>query len=110
MHAFFIPAAESAEQAERVWSSVHQHLSQELGPIRARRILSVSFSHNGKPMKAVAGETFPAVGEPVIAIFKSATTPLYLVCTPNRGVLGGMSWHVGKEGAHAVDFQPAAQE
>ena len=81
---FFIPAADSPEQAERVLAAVAQHVGY---PVPSKRIYSVSYVHNGQAMTATVGE-FPdpyyrAPG-PVVCILETPTC--LAVCTHGRGV------------------------
>jgi hypothetical protein len=69
------------------------------------RIRSITFSDKGKVVEAIVGEREPFEGEPVFAILESHQT--YLVCTPNRGVLRGMPYMIGKhEVSHVEEFDP----
>lgn len=91
---FFVPAADTPEQAEDIRRSVVEWLGSQLGtPIDDRRVRRLEFTHEGRDEIAEVGETLRRVGEPVILILH--THGLYYVCTPNRGVARDMPYLVG---------------
>ena len=103
---FFIPAAKDKEQEEHVYDSIKNFLKKELGAIMSeRRIYSLSYTHNGKRLYAEVGKKDEIEKDVVIAILYEDTRNLYHVCTPNRGVLRGMSILVGAHDvSSAIDF------
>jgi hypothetical protein len=89
---FFIPAAKDAEQETSVYGSIKQFLGQELGAAFSdRKIRRLCWHHEGKRHEAEVGKESNANGETVIAILFEPFRNLYHVCTPNSGVLRGMS-------------------
>jgi len=103
---FFIPVAESDEQAEDVYKSIKEHLGKELDArFSDRRVSALSYIHKGKHYSAEVGKPENGVGEVVIAILFEPMRSLYHVCTPNRGVIRGMSILVGSnEVQSSTDF------
>ena len=74
--------------AEEIYASVRTFMSKVAFKPNDRRIFSVSYRHNGKNYVSTVGELEPE-GEPVIAIFETHNPTLYMICTPNRGVVRG---------------------
>lgn len=107
---FFVPHAEDAAQAERVWQSTKAFMESEGGyTVNDRRLYAVSYSHNGKKYKDVVGEVNVLVGEEVLVILDAET--LFLVCTANRGVLKGGPFMVGKDwDTHETEFDPSESQ
>lgn len=86
---FFIPFADTAETADSVYASVKAFMVKVAFRPTERRIYSVHYRHNGRRYVSTVGEREPE-GEPVIAILEAYNpTPLYMICTPNRGVVRG---------------------
>lgn len=103
---FFIPAAKDKAQEQNVYEGTRTFLSQELGAtFTDRKVFSLRYRHEGKDYYAEVGKLHSLNGEHVIAILYEDLRSLYHVCTPNRGVLRGMSILVGQhEVKEAVDF------
>ncbi|KAB8140307.1 hypothetical protein F8S13_24050 [Chloroflexia bacterium SDU3-3] len=104
---FFIPYAKDKEQEQNVYDSTKRFLSEQLGAEFAdRKIFSLRYHHNGKSYYAEVGKNDTVEGEPVIVILYEAMRSLYHICTPNRGVVRGMSILVGShEVEQVVDFE-----
>src|SRR5688572_4825773 len=103
---FFIPVAKDKEQERNVYEGIRKFLSEELGAVFSdRKVFSLKYRHDGKDYYAEVGKVHPLNGEHVIAILYEELRRLYHVCTPNRGVLRGMSILVGlHEVEAAIDF------
>ena len=103
MVAFFIPAAEDGDQAEKVYQATRQHVN---GLDSSPRIRALTWHHDGQMRSAEVGSPMPAYyapgGEPVVAIFDGG--PFYLVCSFNRGVAHGGPVMAGKDQAQASYF------
>ncbi len=70
-----------------------------------RRVFSLEYRHDGEDHYAEVGKPNRVNGEHVIAILYEDLRQLYHVCTPNRGVVRGMSIPVGRhEVRAATDF------
>lgn len=101
---FFVPAADSPEQAERVWQATRDFMIQQGFDTTGRRIYSMKYWHNGK-------ECFDRVGEPdryghETILVMLETPSVYLCCTANRGVLRGDPILTGKgDGTYVTDFE-----
>lgn len=104
---FFVPAARSAEEALKVYEATSQFAEEQLGrKTRLKRIERICFDHDGQTWEAVVGERFAEINELVIAIFEM--DQLFIVCTPNRGVLRGEPYLVGKDSTrHYAEFSKA---
>jgi hypothetical protein len=93
---FFVPATDSNEQAERVYSAIAQFVA---APITEKRIQRLSWRHNDMAMSCEVGGPLPRYyqtgEEPVLAIFDCGT--LYKICTPNRGGIRGEPVCAGKD-------------
>ena len=106
MVAFFIPLAESPEEAERVYEATRKHIGAPAGGPRLR---ALSWHHNGHAYHCEVGGPLPAYfgtgAEPVIAIFDAGN--LYFICTPSRGVITGGPVYAGKDfQTNAWSFDP----
>jgi hypothetical protein len=92
---FFVPAAESPEQAEIVYSRIADFNN---APIPNRRIYALAWRHNGMNISCEVGGPLPSYyrtgDEPVLAILDCDT--LYKVCTPSRGGVRGEAVFAGK--------------
>ena len=107
---FFIPAADSPEAVERVYSAIKQFLSEQAGAtFSERRICFLRWWHDGKEYIAEVGKPTPFNGEIVVAILyeHDPGRNLYHVCTQNRGVVRGMSILAGGAFVEdSADFDP----
>lgn len=101
---FFIPKAKDDAQAQEVWESVKKFAEETLDwDVSDRRIFSIAYQKHGKDYYVEVGKPDPRNGELVIAILESI---IYLVCTPNRGVLRGIPILVGRsELTEITDFK-----
>lgn len=101
---YFVPHADSPEQAERVRAAVVQFARDNgYSPNEERRILSLAYTHDGTDYVAEVDQVEPRTGEQVIMILDAGS--VYLVCTPNRGVARGTPILVGRtEVRTGVDF------
>lgn len=90
---FFLPAANSDEQANRVYTAIVKHNGAEM---MSRKIFSIHWIHNGKPYYAEIGKPVDSYfgGEVVVAIVENEQ--LYFICTENRGMIRGQGILVGK--------------
>ncbi len=94
---FFIPFAQSDEEALSVYGSIRDFLSDTIGAeFSDRQFLSLHYRHDGNEYFAEVGKTHTLNGETVIAILHNPKARLYYVCTPNRGVAGDMPILVGE--------------
>lgn len=100
---FFVPAADSPDQAEKVWQATRQFAKDNLGwEVGDRRIFRLSGMHEGKHIVCEVGKLEPYGGESVVAILESNA---FLVCTANCGVLRGEPILVGRSEVDSViDF------
>lgn len=84
---FFVPTAKDDAQAEELYQAIANRLTEHVFPVRPERFYAIYYTHDGKPLQAVVGETDPLNGETVMAIFRAThETGPFMVCTPNRGV------------------------
>ena len=108
MPAFFVPYAESPEQAERVYESIRDFMAKVAFRPTDRRIYSIAYRHNGRNYVATVGEKGPE-NERVIAILETLNPgSLYMICSPYRGVVSGEPFLAGDVQA-VVDFAPASE-
>lgn len=93
---FFIPLAKDKEQEKRVLNSIIEFNKEQLGAeVDSQRIQKLDYTHDGKNYIAEVGKPHIYNKELVIAILHDELRKLYLVCTPNRGVVGGIPILVG---------------
>lgn len=105
---FTVYAAKDEAQAETVWNSVRDFLMEQGFKTVDARYQRIRFEHNGKNYDLKIGDTHPDLHEPVIVILKSSDTPLYYICTTNRGVVRGDPYLVGDgPNTYATVFDPA---
>lgn len=104
---FFVPACDSAEEAEKVWEATRTFAQENLGwEVGEKRIFRITGVHDGKAIDCEVGKAEPYEGNTVIAILESNA---YLVCTPNRGVLRGEPILVGRQEVDSViEFDAAS--
>ena len=99
---FFVPAAEDAGQAQRVWKATKKFAEENSRrDIRDERIFSIRYVHEGKLYYAEVGQPDPRVKETVLVILDSDP---YYVCTFNRGVSQGIPVLVGRNEATDVTY------
>jgi hypothetical protein len=103
---FFIPAAEDAEQAERVYKATKSFAEEQMRwETTGRRIFRIEYTHEGKQHSAEIGQHDPRIGETVIAILETLRG-VYFVCSANRSVLRGSPMLVGSNEIRTVtDFE-----
>src|SRR5262245_40343668 len=94
MPTFFVPFANETEQAERVWQDTKRFMEEQGHQVLDRRIYQLTYSHDGTRYHDAIGEVNRAIGERVLVILDAGN--LFLVCTPNRGVIRGGPILVGK--------------
>jgi hypothetical protein len=102
---FFIPFAKDQTQQQSVYAAIREFLSKELGAIFSdSQIRVLDYTHEGTDYHAEVGKPHALNREPVIAILYEEQRNLYHVCTPNRGVVRGMSILVGAHSVSKVDW------
>jgi hypothetical protein len=108
---FFLPAADSPEQAESVYGSIRSFAEEQTGwKTTDRRIYRLEYRHEGKNYSAQVGEFDPRIDEVVIAILETVRG-VYLVCSQNRCVLRGEPMLVGSDEVYIrLDFDDQADQ
>jgi hypothetical protein len=91
---FFVPHADSPEQAERVWQATRDFLIDNGFQVSERRIYSMRYQHDGKDCFDKVGEMDRYGHEMILVLLE--TPSVYLCCTANRGVLRGHPILTGK--------------
>ncbi len=85
---FFIPTIESEKAEDFLENTIIRFVeSQGYKVLRKKKIYSIIFQHKGETLIDMVGQKSKSNNEPVFAILE--TNDFYLVCTTNRGVLGG---------------------
>jgi hypothetical protein len=103
---FFIPnLKDKPEKAEELLKAIRDFAKDNFQwKITNRRIYQIHYLQDGKPIKDVVGQISDVNHELVMAILESG--PVYLVCTPSRGVYKGIPIMVGNhEVAFVEDFE-----
>jgi hypothetical protein len=101
---FFVPAAESPEQAESVWQATHAFMTSQGFNPTSRRIYSMQYRHNGKECFDKVGEMDRYGHEMILVMLE--TPSVYLCCTGNRGVVRGEPILTGKgPDTLVIDFE-----
>jgi hypothetical protein len=95
---FFVPTADTAEQAEEIWKATKRFAEEQTGwDVSDRRIFRIEYEHHGEQEWAQVGE-FYSVAEadgdlpPTCLVILESQS--FLVCTLNRGVARGMPYLV----------------
>ncbi|HEX6754150.1 MAG TPA: hypothetical protein VF093_11260 [Solirubrobacterales bacterium] len=69
---FFVPACDSAEEAEKVWEATRTFAQESLGwGVGKKRIFRITGVHDGKAIGCEVGKAEPYEGDTVIAILES---------------------------------------
>jgi hypothetical protein len=96
---FFVPEMPDAASAEQTYQAIRTFVHEQAPgwAISDRRIYQLDYTHHGRDYRSRVGAIGADLGEPVFAIFEAVhgDERLYYVCTPNRGVLGGVPFSVG---------------
>ncbi len=100
---FFVPAADSPEQAESVWQATRDFMLQQGYAPTERRIYSMRYTHDGKDCFDVVGG-MDRYGQEMILVMLE-TPSVYLCCTGNRGVIRGGPILTGKHHTSVTDFE-----
>ncbi len=102
MAEFFVPHADTPEQAEKVWQGIKKFAEDNMDrTVGDERIQRIDYQHDGGSHTAEVGKVDQRTNEPVFAILDAGD--LYLVCTANRGTLRGLPILVGKGSAFFVE-------
>jgi hypothetical protein len=99
---FFIP---HTDKPEEILEGIIKFNEEELGwRVTERRIFRLHFVHNSKEYHVEVGKPEPREREIVVAILETKeSTGVFYVCTPNRGVLRGMPYLVGKHEVISIE-------
>lgn len=100
---FFLPEYPAGD-AERAYEAIRRFVG-EGGILSPRRIYKLAFKHNGTLRFAQIGREDPLGGELLTAILYLPKRDLYLLCTPNRGVLRGDPIMAGGHLVLSEDFE-----
>lgn len=97
---FFVPHAESDEQAISDYKSIKEFAEKQTWSILDNKIYKIKYRHNGKIYHAQVGEKSDFIQDLVLAIFESNA---YLICTTNRGGIRGEPILVGKSDIISIE-------
>ena len=84
---FFVPHAEDAAQAERVWEATVEFMRQLGHDVFPRRIYSIRYHQDGKDCFDCVGGKDRYGTEEILVLLE--TPSVFLCCTANRGVVRG---------------------
>ena len=111
---FFVPFVDDAAKAERVWQGIKTLMEDRHGwpRLTERRVFRLDYGHNGEREVAQVGEPHrhghpkewdydktletTKAREVVVAILETEGGP-FLVCTHNRGLVGGRPILIGTD-------------
>lgn len=100
---FFIPTIPDEEADDFLKKSIFPFIeSQGYSILNDKRIFSITFKHNGQIITDTVGQLSPSNNEPIFVILE--TDSMYLVCTRNRGVLGGEPMLTGKHNIEKIEY------
>lgn len=102
---FFLPELDNPDLAEQQYKIIKDFAEENLlWKITDRRIYSLKYRHEGTDHFAQVGEKEYRSNDIVIVIFETQNN-VFLICTPHRGVIGGLPILVGhREVSEIVDF------
>jgi hypothetical protein len=104
MAKFFVPGAKTAKEAEEVRTGVVKFAESNGFSVTDRKVFCLTYTHNSREYRAEVGMPDVPGSEIVIVILDAEG--LYLICTPNRGVVRGLPILVGNHHVLAVeDFE-----
>lgn len=98
---FFVPAPEGRE-VETI-RGFRRFMKDQSHPTDGRCFYRLHYRHDGKDWDVKVDEYHGAINEPVIAILFDHTRDVYLILTPNRGVLRGNPIMVGADTVYTVE-------
>ncbi len=102
---FFVPGTQTPEETEIIYNALRTRAENIALRVTERKIQSVLYKRNNKLFSMSVGLADPVKKETVIAIFEGFT--VYLVFTPNRGVIWGNPYIIGTEEILSVEeFEP----
>jgi hypothetical protein len=108
---FFVPFTEDDEQAEAIWSSLRERLSDVGLPTTRRRIHALSLDDRRPGWRLAIGDRTPGTGEPVLVILQANDIGLYFVFTPDHGLIRGEPYPLTlPEHGSAIGFEENAIE
>lgn len=100
---FFVPGISTDKVEEFYENTIVKFIeSQGYEIIKGKKIYSITFNHNGETIKDVVGLKSVSNKELIFAILE--TKELFLVCTRNRGVLGGEPMLTGKNKIKKIEY------
>jgi hypothetical protein len=88
--AFFVPYAKTPEAAERLWQAARRWLADNGCPTTARRIYSVSYTHNSTASVDVIGEKDRYGMQTILLLYESTLPRLCYCCIYERGAFSGL--------------------
>jgi hypothetical protein len=96
---FFIPGAETPEQAEEAWLAVKRFTEEQTGwEVSDRRVFRIDYEHHDRQESAEVGRPFRVAevdGDTPPECLIILESNSFLVCTYNRGAARGMPYLVG---------------
>jgi hypothetical protein len=106
---FFIPHTKTKEEETKIYDAIKKFAKDNTSwNIGNRRVFRIEYNHDGKRYHAEVGRIEDLIGEEVIAILESgySSNIVYLICTPNRGVIRDMPILVGENEVYSlIDFE-----
>jgi hypothetical protein len=107
---FFVPYACDEDHAEQIWNSARADLSGLGYFTTRRRIWALSLDDRNPVCLLHIGRQIPDEYGPAMAIFEASDSPLYYVCTPYNGILGGEPFSLKlSERGRAIDFDEVVE-
>ena len=92
---FFVPYAANDAHAEQVWNDSRSDLLDLGLPTTKRRIWALSLDVTKPNCLLHIGRQVPDDYGPAMLIFEASNLPIFYVCTPYNGVLGGEPFKLG---------------
>jgi hypothetical protein len=108
---FYVPFVDDDEQAELIWSGLREWLLDLGLPTSRRRIHALSLDDRRPDFRLEVGDQVPDTGEPVLVILEASEMDLYLIFTPDHGMMSGAPYPIAlPEHGSAIDFEETAVE
>ena len=94
---FFIPDVDDEEEAEEMYEGIVNWAEEQRGSVVDRRIHRVKYydGDRSRVNTVSIGDEVSQVGEHAFAILESETHDMYMICTPERGVVQGAPVMIG---------------
>lgn len=108
---FFVPFIDDDDEAEIIWTGLRERLFDVGIPTTRRRIGALSLDDRKPDWRLEVGDEAPDSLEPVLVILEASDMDIFLVFTPNHGLVRGAPYPVAlPEHGSAIPFDETPLE